>query len=142
MKKNTLNSRNYMAVIMILFISLIISCGQTTNKNSQEYIGTYQTILENECSIAITITSNDDGYHYKITSSTIEQEGRLEISKTDTEVYFKFIGLIGAAPKESIEAQYINETIVIQNYGNSMNEYIKFSECDVKFIEFEKSEIN
>lgn len=31
-----------------------------------------------------------------------------------------------------------NNTITIQNYGNSMNEYINFTQCGEKYLHFEK----
>ena len=33
---------------------------------------------------------------------------------------------------------YENGSIVIQNYGNSMNEYNHFEDCDSKYLKFDK----
>ncbi len=33
---------------------------------------------------------------------------------------------------------YENGSIAIQNYGNSMNEYIYFEDCDSKYLKFDK----
>ena len=64
----------------------------------------------------------------------------MEITKIEQEVYLKFTGLLGTEPKDEIEGQYIDKTIVIQNYGSSMNQYLNFSECDIKYLEFFKIE--
>ena len=126
------------SLIMLFFI--VSSCGQVNKKNLQEYSGTYKTNDEKSCPIEVIITSQNDGYRYKIKTSAREKEGRLEITKTGKEVYLKFIGLPGTKPNDEIEGQFINNTIAIQNYGNSMNEYIQFGECDSKYFELLKIE--
>ena len=127
--------------LLILTLFIISSCGQTKKKDIQtEYTGTYKTDTAKDCVIELIITSQSDGYHYKIKTSTREQEGLLEITKIEQEVYLKFIGLLGTEPKDEIEGQYTNKTIVIQNYGNSMNQYLNFSECDIKYLELLKIE--
>ncbi|PJG84293.1 hypothetical protein [Conservatibacter flavescens] len=40
----------------------------------------------------------------------------------------------------NIEGELHNKNIVIQNYGNSMNEYIHFTQCDNKYLNFIKQE--
>jgi hypothetical protein len=37
-----------------------------------------------------------------------------------------------------IEGVISDNSIVIQNYGNSMNEYVHFTQCDEKYLTFEK----
>ena len=37
-----------------------------------------------------------------------------------------------------IEGQYENDKIQIQNYGNSINEYIHFTQCEEKYLSFVK----
>jgi len=127
-------------VLLILSFILLSSCGQANKKALQEYDGTYKTNNDTNCPMVVVISSQSDGYHYRIKTSTTEQEGLLAITKTDQEVYLTFSGLLGAEPKNEIEGQYINKSIVIQNDGNSMNQYLNFSECNLKFIEFLKVE--
>jgi len=122
-------------VLLILTLFIFSSCGQANKKAVQEYDGTYKTTDSTGCSMEVVITSQSDGYHFKIKTTTKEQEGLLAVTKTDTEVYLRFTGLLGAEPKDEIEGQYIDHKIVIQNYGSSMNEYLNFSECDQKYIE-------
>ncbi|WP_244248529.1 hypothetical protein [Flavobacterium foetidum] len=37
-----------------------------------------------------------------------------------------------------IGASYVRDTLTIQNYGNSMNSYMKISECGLKYIQLIK----
>ena len=137
MTKKTFINMRYIFPVMILIITA--SCGQGNKKAFQEYVGTYKTSDEtSNCSIVLTVTSLKDGLHYAIKTNTREQGGRLEVTKSDSDVYLNFVGLLGSAPKEEVSGQYIDNKIVIQNYGNSMNQYILFSECDMKYIELLK----
>lgn len=123
---------------MMIFIT-ISSCGKLNRKDNQEFTGIYK-LDNNNCFIELLITSNKDDFHYRIKTNKLEKEGRLEITKNENEVCFKFIGLFGTEPKEEISGQYMNKIIVIQNYGNEMNEFIRISECDMKYLELEKIE--
>jgi len=122
-------------ILLILTLFILASCGQSPKKTVHEYDGTYKTDTAKGCLIELIITSDADGYHYKIKTSIREQEGLLAITKTDQEVYLTFTGLLGTEPKNEIEGQYIDGKIVIQNFGSSMNEYLNFSECDIKYLE-------
>jgi len=122
-------------ILLILALFIIASCGQPKKKEIQQYEGTYKTDTAKGCLIGLIITSQPDGYHYKIKTSLREQEGLLAITKTEEAVYLTFTGLLGTEPKDEIEGQYIGDKIVIQNYGSSMNQYLNFSECDIKYLE-------
>jgi hypothetical protein len=50
------------------------------------------------------------------------------------------VDLLGDNPKDEVSGLFNNDTIVIQNYGNAMNQYIVFSECGTKYIELVRSE--
>ena len=140
-------------VSMLMIVLIMAACGQAkkadtpaetpaapqVSKEAQEYVGTYKT-NDKTCPIEIVITSQNNKYHYKITTSSKEQEGNVDVTKSDNEVYFDFIGLHGSDKKANISGQYMDKKIVIQNDGNSMNAYTNFSECDMKFIELSKSD--
>ena len=122
-------------VLLILTILIIASCGQPKKKAIQQYDGTYKTDVTKGCLIELIISLKLDGYHYKIKTSIRDQEGFLAINESEEGVYFKFIGLLGTEPQDEIEGKYIDHKIVIQNFGNSMNQYLNFSECDTKYLE-------
>ena len=140
---------------MFMMLLIISSCGQTTSNNTtdqtkkdsissqansatQEYVGTYKTTDEGNCTIEIAVTSLNNEYHYKIKSKSKNQEGIIDVTKSNGEVFFDFKGLIGADKKSTVSGQYMDNKIVIQNDGNAMNEYTYFSECDMKYIELSK----
>src|SRR5659263_10547 len=100
------------------------SCGQPTAQDMHQHEGTYKTETAKGCLIVLIITSHPDGYHYKIKTSLREQEGYLAVTKSEDAVYLTFTGLLGTEPKDEIEGQYIDDKIVIQNYGSSMNQYL------------------
>lgn len=126
-------------ILLILFLVFISAYGQVNKKINKEYTGTYKSKDFKGCPISLIITSGSDGYHYKIKIKTREKEGRLKILKEGSDVYLSFVGLIGKKPKKEVEGQINGNSIVIQNYGNTMNEYLVFSECNnTKYIELSK----
>ena len=57
-------------------------------------------------------------------------KGKVNISKEDNSTYLIFGKIEGILMKNSIQ---------IQNYGNSMNEYNHFAQCDEKYLSFIKN---
>lgn len=49
-----------------------------------------------------------------------------------------FESLYGDNPKIEVQSKYENESIIIQNYGNSMNPFSRFSECTSKYLLLKK----
>jgi hypothetical protein len=130
-----------MRILFTLTILLALaSCGQTSKKQFDEYTGSYKTIDQESCPIVLSIFSQKDELHYKITTSSRELVGQLVIIKQDNEVSLRFVDLLGDNPKDEVSGLFNNDTIVIQNYGNAMNQYIVFSECGTKYIELVRSE--
>ncbi|GAA5114440.1 hypothetical protein GCM10023211_24010 [Orbus sasakiae] len=60
-------------------------------------------------------------------------QGKLEILEDDLNKYLKM---------NQIEAIYYNSSFVIQNYGNSMNDYTYFNFCQTKYLSFYKSDFD
>ena len=92
-------------------------------------------IYKNEpCNISIEIEKNTNKakYFYKIVENNqTKSQGYISSIKSNGEggfhIKFKKIGGV-----------YENGSIVIQNYGNSMNEYNHFEDCDSKYLKFDK----
>lgn len=114
-------------------ITRIICAGS----DMEDYSGAYKS-NDNKCRLDLTVTLKDGSYLYRFSTAKRKQNGKLEISQTDGGTYLTFKGLFGARPKTEIQGLYSDGKIVIQNYGNSMNDYLRFKECDLKFIELEK----
>lgn len=148
MARKTFNDMKNISLIILLLI--VFSCGPANskeikvrpvdNKKLQEYVGTYKTDDEKSCSMVLTITLQTNGLHYKIKTRSRNKEGRIKITKIGEEVYVNFVGLRGEKLKDEIEGVYEDHKITIQNYGNAMNRYTNFSECDLKYIVLEKIE--
>jgi hypothetical protein len=112
---------------------------ETKNLTILKYIdGVYNTTGENECNINITIKKVNDNYFYKITLDGTEYSGKLIFENQEDKVYFTFDGKIGDNAPQTVGGLFFQDTLMIQNYGNSMNEYHYFKKCDVKFLEFKK----
>jgi len=80
----------------------------------------------------IKIEKKENLYTYNILDlRSIIEKGNLEVLEEDGIVYLIF---------GKIEGVFDKKSIVIQNYGNSMNEYILFTQCDEKYLSFEKIE--
>ncbi len=78
---------------------------------------------------------NGNDLTYKLDNT----EGKVEIIKQDSDVYLKLVAVNGASPKGDVEAKYENETLLIQNEGNAMNQYTNFKKCDAKYLELKKT---
>jgi hypothetical protein len=96
-------------------------------------------------SINLIIIKDDNGYKYKIVTPNRNLEGKINIS--DDLEYFILDGIqwasweIDEIPQELPESVsvYIDENdLIIQNYGNSMNNYVIFDDIGEKYINLTK----
>ena len=99
------------------------------------YAGIYKT--EKGCNLNIELIKTNNGYKYLLTGEHYDQEGIAIIDKSDA-IYITFDGPIGNNEPKTVSGQIDGNSILIQNYGNSMNEYHYFVDCDEKFLEFVK----
>ena len=115
--------------IRFLVILLFITC--STYAKDINLTGIYKN---EPCNISIEIAKNTNKakYFYKIVDNNqTKSQGYISSIKSNGEdgFYIKF---------KKINGMYENGSIVIQNYGNSMNEYIYFEDCDSKYLKFDK----
>lgn len=95
------------------------------------YAGTYTVQDTAVCALSITITKQANTYQFVMG----ETHGQVQVDRQGSETYLTFLGLKGADPQDNVEAVWQDSLIVIQNYGNSMNEYTRFEQCDAKYLE-------
>lgn len=88
---------------------------------SQNVAGTYYSIND-KCKIIITLSNNS--YNLNLGTKLIKK-GKYKLTQENRVTYLDF---------DEISSMYSNDTIYIQNSGNSNNEYLHFKECDEKFI--------
>ncbi|MFD2603313.1 hypothetical protein [Flavobacterium suzhouense] len=146
--------KDYIKIILSLMLA---SCGKTTpqltamesNKvNNDSISGSYNIIsFQNEvipsCNLHIDIVKSGKEYKYYLTSNQRNVKGQVKIfqeNSTPKELVLEFIGL----QYDSYDERYndrpnvggilLNDTLTIQVYGNSMNEYVKLGECEPKYI--------
>lgn len=115
--------------IRFLVMLLFIVC--STYAKDINLTGLYRN---EPCNISIEITKNTNKtkYFYKIVDNNqTKSQGYISSIKSNGEggFYIKF---------KKIDGMYENDSIVIQNYGNSMNEYNHFEDCDSKYLKFDK----
>jgi hypothetical protein len=99
-----------------------------------DYSGTYTMTDKSVCDLEISIQKSGNGFTY----SSGKAKGNIEVINQDGEVYLNMLAINGASPKGDVEAKYENETLLIQNEGNSMNPYSIFKKCDAKYLELKK----
>ncbi|HPQ53042.1 MAG TPA: hypothetical protein PK253_07300 [Spirochaetota bacterium] len=59
---------------------------------------------------------------------------RLAVDKDGEQVYLTFTGTLRSGDRSPVTGIYSGNAITIQNYGNSMNEYVCFTQCDGKYL--------
>lgn len=123
---------------------------QNTNKDSitvadkqtnlPDYSGVYKTSAESQCQLSITITKQGQDFNYQLVYNNKTYTGKVIIEKQENEIYFSLDGKIEENEAKSVGGQFIDGKIMIQNYGNAMNEFQLFKTCDEKYLEFTKSQ--
>jgi hypothetical protein len=124
--------------------------------------GYYKTVIEEDqsgaCELSVEIYKTQAGYGYRFKSDVRDTIGEVSLIRDDRdEVYLVFEGLpwdsyegditdemgdtsegvIGTDSMEvpvGVDAFCLDDTLVIQNYGNATNSYNKIGECDRKYI--------
>ena len=120
-------------------------------------VGKYQTaeLEKTTCLISTIITQVKGKYHYELLTSVKSFYGTLEVTKTQGGLSLKFNGLYYGNPDspgifkqtnstgrnraQILRGTFLDGKIVFQNYGNSLNDFIIFPECENKYIELVKS---
>ncbi|MCD9576259.1 hypothetical protein [Flavobacterium soyae] len=98
---------------------------------AQEITGVYVLTSCENSRFKIKIEKKAGAYFFLIFDrDKIISKGKLKEQKNDDVIYLAF-GKIGGV--------YNENKIQIQNYGNSMNEYEHFTQCDEKYLSFIKS---
>jgi hypothetical protein len=140
---------------LLLAMALTFSCGnpgttqnQNTNKDSisttikqtnlPDYSGVYKTSADSPCNLFITITKQGNDFNYQLAYNNKTYKGKLIIEDKEGTTFFSFDGKIEDNKPKSVEGQFVDGKIMIQNYGNAMNEFQFFKACDDKYLEFKK----
>lgn len=103
-----------------------------------DYSGVYNTTDPKQCNLTITVAKEKEGYKYSITGDKTDYSGVVTVTNEEGKYFLQFSGEIGNNPENSLRALYENGKLTIQNYGNSMNDFIYFKKCDAKYLTFSK----
>ncbi|MDO7877265.1 hypothetical protein Q5H93_21145 [Hymenobacter sp. ASUV-10] len=97
--------------------------------------GTYAA-TDTTCNLSITITRRDTSYFFACDS--LRGPVRVWRNATDSDVGFVFVGLKSIEPEDDdISCAWQDSMLLIQNYGNAMNEYQRF-DCGDKYLELRR----
>jgi hypothetical protein len=110
----------------------------STPANSLPDIAGYYRLPETGCDIALTITKEKNGFKYYFKGEHLDLEGIALLSYEGDGYYVTFDGPIGNTPPKTVSGLFKDNTLTIQNEGNSQNNYHYFSDCDEKYLEFKK----
>ncbi len=85
--------------------------------------------MQNDCTkkIIINIYPKNKQLYYSISKN--KQKGKVHFTKDENYTYIHL---------DKLEGVYSNDTITFQNYGNSLNNYIRLKECESKYLIFVK----
>lgn len=148
----SLSATAVISLVMVAVLTVISCAGSKSCQNNKagntcmteskcveaDYSGIYKLSDDQVCDIVITIKKDNSGYIYSITGKGLKSSGKVSVVKDGENTYLAFTGTKRSGDKSAIEGAYSDGKIIIQNYGNGMNQYICFKQCDVKFLEFER----
>lgn len=114
-------------IFNLLILSLFFIC----SKNKAPIEGLYVLKTCESSRFKIKIVRKDNAFEYSILDRKKSiSKGLVKIEKENNKTYLTF---------GKISALYDDEdNIQIQNYGNSMNEYNHFIQCEEKYLSFQK----
>lgn len=95
------------------------------------YEGTYR---DTACDLSIRITRRDTSYFFACDSV----RGPVQVWHSGADTGFTFVGLKSLEPDtDDIGCMWQDSLLLIQNYGNAMNEYQRFA-CSDKYLELRR----
>lgn len=110
-----------------------------TNPDSAKYdeavVGTFVADKSCRCPLKITISYKNGGYHYSIENGKIKKDGIAQIDESRGDTYIILKNIDG---NKNIEAIAFGDYIAVQNYGNAMNNFNFFKNCDCKYLELSR----
>lgn len=116
-------------ILLLSIIPTIILSQSKKNSIIGEYISSKESFCNPEVIISIksTLTAK---YNYTIYKNCKKiSNGKLQINENENQKIFVMKNIAGI---------FRNDSIIIENYGNSMNNYLNFKNCGTKYLYFVK----
>jgi len=127
-------------LLTVLLFFIVASIQATTVAQPPKLAGYYRS--KSGCNLSVRITHSGKQYFYTLKLNTRTRRGKLKLVKADEPgtTGIVFTGLRWAAypsgkPPIGIEGVWTTTGIIIQNYGNAMNNYTQLAGCNEKYIE-------
>ncbi|MCC7466090.1 MAG: hypothetical protein IT261_07470 [Saprospiraceae bacterium] len=113
-----------------------VDCGEESFIETEDYTGSYYSD-DKSCAMTLQIALRNGAYAYEWKTARRKVAGTMLLNRSESETYLVFKGLTGGG-KQSVEALFSNNSIMVQNSGNAQNPYQHFNECKAKYITFTK----
>lgn len=116
--------------IYVLAFALVTGCAQSPEPNFVYY----QTSEPISYNLVVGLSQENGRLEYKITTDTRTAMGNFVTS--GQEIIFSGLYASKSAGNSKIEMSALtqDDSLVIQNFGNGVNPFALFSECDDKYI--------
>lgn len=98
--------------------------------------GTY-TVTDTTCGLSIIITRRDTSYFFECPSARARGPVRVWYNPGDPAPGLTFVGLRGDETRD-VSCVWEDNMLVMQNYGNAMNDYLFFPGCSGKYLTFRR----
>ncbi|RTE64270.1 hypothetical protein EH243_18275 [Amphritea opalescens] len=99
----------------------------------------YKSLEPESCNLVVGLSQEGDQLLYKVTTNARSAEGTL--MKRGQQIVFSGLHASKSPGNLKIEVSALQQgdTLTIQNYGNSMNPFTLFSECESKYLSLVKT---
>lgn len=98
----------------------------------------YQSSVPTSCNLVVGLSQQHGQFEYKVTTDTRTVMGNFV--KRGQQIIFSELYASKPAENSKIEVSALKQgdSLVIQNFGNRMNPFTLFSECDDKYLSLVK----
>jgi hypothetical protein len=108
--------------------------GSVQTEINSDYSGVYRLVGDNSCTLAIDIRKHGQYYSYSFHGAGVKSSGKLAVENDGGQVYLVFTGTLRSGDRSPVTGAYSDNAVTIQNYGNSMSEYVCFKQCEEKYL--------
>lgn len=121
-----------------LYISVLFFLIAGCTKPPEPSFFYYQSSVPTSCNLVIGLSQEVSQFEYKVTTDAQTVIGNYV--KSEQQIIFSGLYASQSIENSNIEVSAIvqGDTLVIQNYGNSMNPFTFFSECEEKYLSLTK----
>lgn len=126
---------NLKKMFYLLICFTVISGCSGRSKSSFSY---YKSLKSESCNLVVGLSKEGDKLLYNVTTNVRSAKGTF--MKRGQQIVFFGLYASESAGNSQIEVSALQQgdTLTIQNYGNGMNSFTLFSECESKYLSLVK----